>query len=166
MRATAVGLCLLVFGACATVRGGPQALASIDVRDTEGGPRTLSVYAGKVVAVCVCATWAEACHLNARAFEQAAHELPASDVALVTLLLDDLPAPLMKAALQEYIAISGQTTPVVVAGPRVREGYSVLGGVSGVPRLVVFDRQGRIVLDESGGVLHAEGLVNRLRPLL
>jgi hypothetical protein len=167
MRATAAGLFFfLVFAGCATVRGGPQALASIDVRDVDGAPHTLAAHAGKVVAVCVCATWAEACHLNGRAFDQAAQALPAADIALVTLLLDDLPAPLMQTAMRDYLVISGQQTPVVVAGPRVRAGHSVLGEVSGVPRLVVFDRQGRVVLDESGGVLSAEGLVNRLQPLL
>lgn len=147
---------------CATVKGGPQALASVDVIDREGRTSTLQTYAGMVVAVDVCASWAEACHLNARAIDAAHRELQGTDARFVTLLLDDLPVE----ALRAYVDVAGRDVPVVMAGPRTRAGRSVLGDVTGVPRLVVLDRNGVVVLDESGGVLSPEGLVRRVRPLL
>jgi hypothetical protein len=154
---------LLVVGcACATPRGGPGALATIDVVDPAGRTGTLQEHAGKVLALDLCATWAEACHLNARSLDEAAALLADSDARFVTVLMDELP----QAAVRAYVDVAHRKVPVVTAGPRTRAGRSVLGDVAGVPRLVVFDRDGHVVVDESGGVLSAEGLVRRLRPLL
>lgn len=169
VRSTSVAACVLACAvligdatACATTRGGPQALSSIDVIDVDGRLSSLHAHAGRVLAVDVCATWADACHLNARALDDAAEKLRDTDARFVTILLDDLPREAMRA----YVEVAGRKVPVVAAGPRTREGRSVLGDVNGVPRLVVFDRGGRVVVDESGGVLSAEGLVQRVRPLL
>ncbi|HEY4221974.1 MAG TPA: hypothetical protein VGO62_11535, partial [Myxococcota bacterium] len=69
-------------------------------------------------------------------------------------------------AVRAYREVLGIKHAVLLAGPHVRAGTSALGNPNLVPRVVILDTQGRIAVDDSGGVVNVEGLVNRAMPLL
>lgn len=157
----------LLWAAVACATPSPGLGRSVDFIDGSGREGTLAAFAGKVVVLDVCASWAAACNLNARVLDQVAAALAAKgehDVVMVTLLLDE--GALGPQALRSYREIFGVAHPVFLAGSRVRAGTSVLGDASYVPRVVLFDRRGAVHVDDSGGVLHVEGLLARVLPLL
>lgn len=153
--------------ACAT---GPKPGmgASVDFTDGAGGEATLASFTGKVVVLDVCASWATACNLNARVLDELAEALAArghrDDVVVLTLLLDD--EVIGREAMRSYRETLGVQHAVVLASSRVRAGTSILGEASYVPRIVIFDRTGAVRLDDNGGVIHLEGLLARVEPLL
>lgn len=149
-------------GCASTSRTGQG--ASIDIQDATGNAWTLDVSRGRVVVLDLCVSSANACALNARILDEAQLGLAGESVQFLTVLLDE--GPLGVAAVQSYANTLGLSHPVFLAGPRVRAGTSALGDSTYVPRLVILDVEGRIVLDDSGGVISVEGLVNRVRPLL
>jgi hypothetical protein len=147
---------------CATVPPSPQVLGSVDVVDATGQATTLAGLLGRVVVVDVCVSSVAACPLNARALDLALRELQSEPVSMVTVLVEDVDLT----ALATYARVFEVAHPVVRAGPRTREGKSLLGDVMGVPRIVIFDRRGRVFVDESGGVLHPQGIIARARAAL
>ncbi|OGQ18786.1 MAG: hypothetical protein A2138_11725 [Deltaproteobacteria bacterium RBG_16_71_12] len=147
---------------CATARvGAPD---SVDVVLPDGARTTLASLRGRVVVLDVCASWASACNLNARVLDEVAAALADEPVEVITLLFDE--GPLGRAAQQSYTDVLGVRHLVVLAGSRVLAGTSVLGEGRDVPRLVVLDRDGRVVVDEVGGIVSVTGVVERVRPLL
>jgi hypothetical protein len=162
----AIALCVLAEGgACATARSPPGMGASIDFEDVAGQRGTLEGLRGRVVVIDLCASWATACNLNAKVLDEVQLALADEPVDIVTLLVDE-PGPMGRVALQSYIETLGVAHPVFLAGSRVRAGTSALGEPSYVPRIVVLDADGRVVLDDSGGVVSVQGLIDRLRPHL
>lgn len=156
---------VVLLAACATARPGMG--ASVDFVDGAGREGTLAAFAGKVVVLDLCASWATACNLNARVLDEVAVALAAKgeqDVVIVTLLLDE--GAIGKEAVRSYAETLGVKHPVLLAGSRVRAGTSILGSPSYVPRVVVFDRQGAVRVDDSGGVINVEGMLARVEPLL
>lgn len=153
--------------ACATA-GKPGMGASVDFVDARGREGTLGAFAGKVVVLDVCASWATACNLNAKVLDEFATALAEKklddDVVLITVLLDE--GDMGKVAMQSYVDTLGVKHPVFLASSRVRAGTSVLGEAGYVPRIVLFDREGRVRLDDSGGVVNVEGLLAKVEPLL
>ena len=165
--ATAVAFVVVGASGCATASK-PGMSASVDFVDAAGREATLAAFAGKVVVLDVCASWATACNLNARVLDEVGTALAAKkrggDVVFITVLLDE--GEMGKVALQSYSETLGVKHPVFLASSRVRAGTSVLGEASYVPRIVLFDREGRVRLDDSGGVVNVEGLLAKVEPLL
>lgn len=152
-------------GSCATVGDdGPPALATIDVTDEHGQVMNLAFAVGKVVVIDVCAAWADACLANATAVSRACASTCGDDVEMFTLLLDD--GRLARtAALQSYRRVLEVTHPIYFPGPRAARGETALGELSGIPRLVIFDRRGAIVDDISGAVIGEGGLLEKVMAL-
>jgi hypothetical protein len=142
--------------------------ASVDFVDGNGREATLGAFAGKVIVLDVCASWATACNINAKVLDEVAVALAekkrGGDVVLITVLLDE--GDMGKVAMQSYAETLGVKHPVFMASSRVRAGTSVLGEAGYVPRIVLFDREGRVRFDDSGGVVNVEGLLAKLEPLL
>jgi hypothetical protein len=153
-----------VFLGCMT---GPERKGGADSIDVvmPGGERVfLDAFRGRVLVLDVCASWASACNVNARVLDEVRAALPDPGLEVVTMLLDE--GPFGAAALKSYADTLGVQHLVVLAGSRVRAGTSALGDATYVPRLVILDVAGRIVVDESGGVISVAGVVERVKPLL
>ena len=165
---TAFGLAFVVGASGCATASKPGMGASVDFVDAAGREATLAAFAGKVVVLDVCASWATACNLNARVLDEVGTALAAKkrggDVVFITVLLDE--GEMGKVAMQSYGETLGVKHPVFLASSRVRAGTSVLGEASYVPRIVLFDREGRVRLDDSGGVVNVEGLLAKVEPLL
>lgn len=137
---------------------------SVDFVMPDGRRSDLSALRGRVVVVDVCASWASACNLNARVLDEVAEALAGEPVEVITLLFDD--GPLARQAQRSYVEVLGVRHLVTLAGSRVLAGTSLLGDSRDVPRLLVVDREGRVVLDQTGGIVSVAGVVERVRPLL
>ena len=82
----------------------------------------------------------------------------------LTILLDE--GDMGTVAVKSYSTVLDVKHLVVLAGSRVRAGTSALGDSNYVPRLVVVDPSGKIVVDESGGIVSVEGIVERVKGML
>jgi len=154
---------LLALSACATVgNDGPPPLLSVGVIDERDQESTLAYALGKVVVVDVCAAWSDACLANATAFSRVCTDMCGDDVELVTLLLDDIAGP----ARQSYRTVLEVKHRVLLPTKATLDGESALGVLSGIPRVVFFDRAGRVVDDVSGAVVSEDGLRAQIRELL
>jgi hypothetical protein len=140
----------------------PPTASSIDFVDANQREGTLQHLAGRVIVVDVCSSVVAACNVNARVLDEVLVAFPDKPLVAITLLLDE--GEMGQMALEAYRADLGVGHDVVLAGPRVRAGTSSLGDTGYVPRVVVIDAEGRIRLDEAGGVIGVVGLVERLRP--
>lgn len=154
---------LLALSGCAHVGAPatPQTLASIDVQRADGTVTRLSDHLGKLVVLDVCAAWSNPCLLNARAVDQVCQAACGDDVVVISMLLDEPGAP----ALLSYRDVLGASQTLVLPGPDAVAGRSVLGSLAGIPRLVIFDREGRIAEDITGGVVSPAGILRRLDEL-
>ena len=162
-RALACIACVaLTSGACATLP--PPSAHTIDFVRADQTPGTVEALRGKVVLLDVCTSWVTACNLNAKVLDEVLVAFDGRPVVALSLLLDD--AQMGALALESYARDLGVRHDVVLAGPRVRASNSTLGDTGYVPRIVVLDAEGRVRLDEAGGVLGVEGLVERVRPLV
>jgi hypothetical protein len=155
------------FACVASTLGGCASLPApsshtVDFTRASSEPGALDAYKGKVVLLDVCTSWVAACNLNAKVLDEVTIAFEGRPLVAVTLLLDDDTV----GAIESYRKTLGVKHEVVLAGPRVRAFNSVLGDTGYVPRLVVLDAQGRVRLDEAGGVVGVEGLVERVRPLV
>lgn len=147
---------------CATA---PQPTpASVDFELADGTRATLAALRGRVVVLDVCASWASACNLNARVLDEVALAFAGEPVEVITLLFDE--GPLAHEAQRSYVEVLGVHHLVALAGRQVLDGASMLGNSRDVPRLVVLDAEGRVVIDEVGGIVSVTGVVERVRPLL
>jgi hypothetical protein len=145
----------LAASSCATVADtGPPAIATIAVLDERGHETNLSYLLGKIVVLDVCAAWSDACLANATAFSRVCADLCGDDVELLTLLLDDISGP----ARQSYHSVLEVKQRVLLPAESAQNGESALGSLTGVPRVVFFDRAGRIVDDVAGAVISEDGL--------
>jgi hypothetical protein len=105
-----------------------------------------------------------ACNVNAKVLDEVLLAFAGRPVVAFSLLLDDDSVGAL--AIESYRKDLGVVHEVVLAGPRVRAGNSVLKDTGYVPRIVVLDAEGRVRLDEAGGVVNVEALVERVRPLV
>lgn len=156
------GLALWGFGSCAHAPAASSAgLSSVDLRDADDTGASLRRYQGKILVLDLCAAWSDPCLLNARALDEACQIACGDDVAMVSLLLDEPGQP----ALASYREVLEVHQDVWLPGPRSQAGNSVLGPLQGIPRLVVWDREGRIVEDVAGGVTTRAALLRRVERL-
>jgi len=131
---------------CAHEPVGPPPLGTIDYIDDEGSVRTLAAHHGKIVVLDLCVASVDPCLFNARAVSEVCDSICGDGVVMISLLFDVL-GP---AAVTSYRSVLKAKQRVHEAGPRLRSEASALGKVDNVPRLVIFDRDGRIVEDIAG----------------
>ena len=156
-------LTLLALVGCAhTPDDGRAPLHAVDVVDAQGAGSTLAFTQGKVTVVDVCAAWADACLINAREISQACESVCGDDVAMVSILLDETGPQ----AIESYYDVLGAQQQVFSPGARARAGDTVLGELTGVPVLYLFDADGDLVERVDGAVINAPGLVRRVKDLL
>lgn len=133
-------------------------LASIDVVDDEGRPTTLARYRGRRLVLDVCAAWSTPCLLNARALDEVCQARCGEDIAVVSVLFDEVGEP----ARQGYREILGFRHDVYLPGPATRAGRSGLGDVSVIPRLLIIGPEGNVEEDIRQGVVSAARVIERL----
>ena len=133
----------------------PGAAATIDLVGKGGLRTTLSPYRGQVLVVELCASWSDPCLANSRAVSEACEVLcHRDDVHMVTILLDDLgPQGLLAYDILDVLQ------PVFLAGPNAREGKSALGPLTVIPRVLIFDREGVLVDEQSGGIANSSDII-------
>jgi hypothetical protein len=142
--------------------GGEDPRATVDITLPDGGVSTLRAIGGQVTVVDICAGWSAPCVENARAFSEACDVVCGEQVSVVSILLDEQGGQ----AVQSYREVLGVSHTVVLPGPSARAGTSALGSLTDIPRVVIFGPDGRIVEDETGGVVSAMGIVRRVQELL
>lgn len=131
------------------------ATATFDLKG-EGGQRgNVGQHLGQIVVVDVCASWSDPCLANARAVSEACEVLcPREDVHMMTVLLDELGAQ----GLAAYDLLELKQ-PVWLAGENARAGKSALGPLVTIPRVIVFDREGRLVSEQQGGIAQSKEII-------
>lgn len=153
---------LLVEVACAhggALLGTSRAdLAAIDVIDGGGHLTTLSRYRGRRIVLDLCAAWSTPCMLNAKALDEVCRVRCGDEVAVVSILLDEIGEP----ARQGYRDVMGFRHDVYLPGPAMRQGRSPLGDVSVIPRLLIIGPEGNVEEDIRQGVVSAARLLERL----
>ena len=137
-------------------------LGEINVLTAEGAPRNLSYALGKVVVVDICAARNNACLHNARMMDNACAQLCGDDVEMMSILLDDL----HEAALASYRNVLSVRQKLYIPAEDFRLGETALGPLSEIPRLLIFDRQGKLIKDIRGAVISGDGLVQQVSKLL
>lgn len=155
-------LLLVMFQGCAHFsEDRKNVLSEIDVFTEEGAERNLGYALGKITVMDICAAWSNACLHNARMVDKACVQLCGDDVEMMSILLDDL----HEAALQSYRNVLMVHQKLYRPSDAFRFGKTSLGPLRSIPRLLIFDRQGRLVKDIKGGVISAEGLVQQISKL-
>ena len=117
----------------------------------DGKPLRLADYRGKVMVLDFWATWCGPCRLEGRLFEQVMEDFRNETAATFLAVNVDEDRSSVPAFLKEV----GWTVPVAYG-----HGLDQLLGVSGLPTIVIFDRQGRIVFRQEG--VDPEGFVGEL----
>jgi hypothetical protein len=136
-------------------------LSEITVLTEEGVERNLGYALGKITVVDICAAWSNACLHNATMMDKACVQLCGDDVEMMSILLDDL----HEAALHSYRNVLMVHQKLYTPSEDFRTGKTPLGPLRSIPRLLIFDRQGRLVKDIEGAVISAEGLVQQILKL-
>ena len=156
-------LALAVSQSCAhQSRIAPVFLSEIKVLTAEGESLNLDYALGKVTVLDICAAWNNACLHNARMLSKACDELCGDDVEMMSILLDDL----HDAAMNSYRNVLSVRQKLYIPGEDFRNGKTNLGPLYDIPRLLIFNRDGRLVKDIRGAVISGDGLIDQLKKLL
>jgi hypothetical protein len=156
-------LALLTCQACAhQSRTTPTFLSEINVLTEAGESLNLGYALGKVTVLDICAAWNNACLHNARMLSKACAQLCGDDVEMMSILLDDL----HDAAMNSYREVLSVRQKVYIPAEDFRTGETSLGALNDIPRLVIFDRDGRLIKDIRGAVISGDGLIDQLKKLL
>jgi thiol-disulfide isomerase/thioredoxin len=114
------------------------------LRRTDGSPLRLADYRGKVLVLEFWATWCGPCRLEGRLLERVTQDFrnEPSAVFLAVNVDED------RGRVPGYLKEEQWTTPVVYA-----QGLDRLLGVLSLPTLMIFDRNGHVVLRQEGLVV-------------
>ena len=107
----------------------------------DGTPLPMAPYRGKVVVIDFWATWCGPCRMQGKLVDKVAEQYRADhDAAFLSLSTDQ-----DRSGVPAFLKQQGWTLPAAYA-----QGLDHLLGVSEIPTLVIFDRQGRIVFRQEG----------------
>jgi thiol-disulfide isomerase/thioredoxin len=129
------------------------------VEKLDGTPLPMAGYQGKVLVVDFWATWCGPCRIQGQLLDKVAEAFHNdSRVEFIALNVDE-----DHSVVGPFVKQAGWTVPVAYA-----KGLEQLLNVRGLPTLVIFDRQGRMV-DREGGLIpetFVDELTQRLRKVL
>ncbi len=111
---------------------------------------------GKVVLITFFATWCQPCLMEMPGLKDIRTEFSESDVMLMSLSMDEDPE-----MLESYLKTAGLNFPVYLTKPDVSRIFEVRG----IPKLLVYNRQGRMVRNHDG-YMSAEDLRQDIQALL
>jgi thiol-disulfide isomerase/thioredoxin len=118
---------------------------------TDGTPLRLADYRGKVVVMDFWATWCGPCRLEGKLFERVRENFRTeSDAVFLAVNVDE-----DRSGVLVFLKEEGWDVPVAYA-----LGLEHLLSVGGLPTVVIFDRQGRVVYRQEG--LDPESFVEEL----
>lgn len=98
---------------------------------------------GKLVLLNFFATWCPSCSREVRALSELRREYPRKDLILLGISMDDTEGPLLR-----FLEKHKPGYPVYLAGRGVASAFNV----SGVPKTIVYNREGRRVHSTHGYV--------------
>jgi peroxiredoxin len=138
-------LLLLGLAACAGLRPGGEPngfsrMYDVDLPDTRGGRVSFGQFRGQVLLVDFFTTWLNPSLINAGLYADLYRRHRARGLRVVGVSLDDQGAALVEA----FERALDLPYPVALADGSMRAGASVFGDLEALPRLMVFDRQGRL----------------------
>lgn len=134
-------------GAAEPVLGGPPVRMSLP--RLAGGSLALHSLRGKPVLITLFTTWSLDCQLEAPGFVRLDERFRGQGLAVIGIALDSggtSPAKLVKLYVEEV----GFRFPVLLAAPDNLELVGGLGQTKAVPRTVLLDGAGHIVLNRTG----------------
>ena len=127
----------------------PSPPVSMTLPRLDGGKLSLASLRGRPVLLTLFTTWWVPCQEEAPAFVRFDERFRQDGLAVVGIALDNAgitPARLV----QLYVSEMGIRFPVLLAPPDDLELVGGVGATKAVPRTLLLDRQGRIVLEHVG----------------
>jgi thiol-disulfide isomerase/thioredoxin len=114
------------------------------LKRTDGSPLSLADYRGKILVLEFWATWCGPCRLEGRLLESVTEKFHKERAAVfLAVNVDENPAN-----VPAFVKEERWTTPVVYA-----QGLDRLLGVTSLPTLMIFDRNGHVVFRQEGLVV-------------
>jgi len=144
MTAFKGSLCSLVL-VCALVMSTTLGSASQGLPDRIDGQDILSMISknkGKVVLINFWATWCSACRQEIKELQSVRQAFSQKQLVIAGIAMDD------QSSLQAYLRKRPVSYPIYSAEPDVKYLFSI----SGVPKTMVYDRQGQLALKRFGYV--------------
>lgn len=148
----ALMVCLCLMGPT-RADGGAAKLDAMDAIDVLSA---VTEARGKVVVLNFWASWCQPCRIEIPELMKVRKEFSENELYLLGVSIDQ-----DKRMFETFVNKAGFNYPVGLGGQEVVEMFQV----SGVPRLVVYDTEGRLVLNKDG-VITAESLSALVRKLL
>lgn len=149
LRITIVGILLATLFA-ATAMAAPREIGSGDLLKLVGESK------GKVVIVNFFASWCPPCLEEIPGLIRLRGKYPASKVDIIGVSVDE-----SKAQLAQLAGKTPFNYPIYLA----REELTRFFGISSIPRLMVYDREGKLVVDNVG-LVEADDLAQAVDSLL
>lgn len=143
-----------------------QAPVSLTLPLVGGGDLTMQSLRGVPVVLVIFSTWSMRAQAEAPQMVQLLEHHKARGLQMVGLAVAP-PGEEVALMAETYMQVNGISFPVMLAAPNDPDLVAALGPVRLVPRTVVLDRKGEVVLDQAGQTdfaeLHkvVEGLVGK-----
>lgn len=143
---------------------GPSAAVSFTLPLLRGGSLTLASLRGRPVLLSLFSTWDLRCQAEVPFFNQLHQRTRSQGLELLGISLAP-PGNRSLTLIKTFVEVTGIRYDVLLAEPQDLELVGALGKTWQVPRTVLLDRQGRLVLDQVGQTNFPE-LLRRVQQLL
>ncbi len=118
----------------------------VDFSRLKGGSLSTSELKGKPTLLTFFTTWCLRCQAEAGRFEQIHERYQSKGLTVVGIALDLQGSKFVK----PYVDAMGLTFEVLLSHPDSLDLTQVFGKITQVPRTLLLDREGRVVLDQMG----------------